>query len=233
MVSRKDASHESPYVIDNVGKYQHELSLLLCGAKIRKYRANEVVCQEGEVADRFYFITKGRVRVSMSGPDGTEKIVAINDKGTLNGESSLDNRPYMMTAVTTEESELYVIENTHFVQCVRRCPEVAFMVLESVIGKARNLHSQVADLSLLKSKGRVAHILFKLAREIGTRTDDGIVIQKKITHETLAGLTGLARPTLTSVLGDLERSNVITKKNHRIIILDERKLLDVVDNIPD
>lgn len=224
---------DSSYMIDTVRKYQRELALLLSGSPIRRYQAGEVVFTQGETGHRFYFIKKGRVMITICGGDGAEKIMSIHDSNTFVGDTSLDQYPYAATAVTLQESELYVIERTHFEFCVKSYPEVAFMILESVIRKARNALLQVGDLSLRNARGRVAHTLIKLSDEIGTETDDGIVIQKKITHETLAGLTGLARPTLTSVLNDLERSNVITKRNHHIIIIDKKRLSNMVDNILD
>ncbi len=51
-----------------------------------------------------------------------------------------------------------------------------------------------------------------------------------MSHETLAGLTGLARPTLTSLLNDFEKSGIIKKKNRRLIIIQKQKLSDIIDN---
>jgi CRP/FNR family transcriptional regulator, cyclic AMP receptor protein len=224
---------DSPYVVDTVKKYQRELSLLLSGLRIRKYHASEVVFLKGEVNHRFYFIKKGRVQLLIQGPYGTDKIMAIHGSNTFLADVTLDGYPNVATAVTLEESELYMIEKRHFESCVKRYPEVAFMVLESVARKARHAALQIGDLSLLPAKGRVAHILIMLSYEIGTETLDGITIQERITHETLAGLTGLARPTLTSVLSDFKRSNAITMRNHRVIIIDRQKLLGFVENLPE
>ncbi len=222
---------DSPYVVDTVGKYRNELALLLSGLSIRKYQPNEIVFHQGERGDKFFFIEKGRVVATISSSDGTEKIVAIHDANTFIGDTALDRYPYVATAVAVQESDLYVIEMSYFESSVKRHPEVAFMILESVIRKARNAALQVADLSLRSARGRVAHVLIKLSDEIGARTADGIMIEKKITHETLAGLTGLARPTLTGVLNDLERSNIILQKNHRVVILNRERLSNVVDNL--
>jgi CRP-like cAMP-binding protein len=52
-----------------------------------------------------------------------------------------------------------------------------------------------------------------------------------MTHETLAGLTGLARPTLSSVLSKLVGQGAITIKNHRLVILDKERLADIADDI--
>lgn len=223
---------DSPYVIGRPGKFEKELVLLLSGLKPRTYRANEVVYTKGEVDGRFYFIKRGKIQVTMSGPDGSEKIVAIHENDTFLGELALDGYPNVATAVTLEESELYVITKRHFELCARRHPEVALMILESVIRKARNAAFQIGYLSLLNAKGRVAHMLLTLAHEIGTETEEGVAIGKRITHETLAGLTGLARPTLTSVLKELERANLIKTRMRTVILVDRQGLADVVESVP-
>jgi CRP/FNR family cyclic AMP-dependent transcriptional regulator len=232
-VDKKGAGYlrDAPYMVGSVEKYSHELSLLLHGLKIRRYRSNEVIFRQGEVSDRFYFIKEGAVQVTMSGPDGAEKIVAIQESNTFSNDTCLDGYPSLATVVALEDSEVYVITKAHFESCVRSCPTVALMILESVIRKARVNAFQVGYLSLLNAKGRVAHVLLTLAHEIGTATEEGIVIGRRITHETLAGLTGLARPTLTSVLNDLERSKMIKTKNRTMIIVDRQGLAGAVESM--
>lgn len=222
---------DSPYVVGRPGKFEKELALLLSGLKVRKYHANEVVYTKGEVDRRFYFINSGKVQVTMSGPDGSEKIVAIHESNTFLGELGLDEYPNVATAVTLEESEIYLIKKSHFESCARIHPEVALMILESVIRKARNAAFQIGYLSLLNAKGRVAHMLLTLAHEIGAQTEEGIAIGKRITHETLAGLTGLARPTLTSALKELERAKMIKTRKRTLILVDKQGLADVVENV--
>ena len=223
---------DSPYVVGRPGQFETELSLLLSGLIPRTYRANEVVYTKGEVDRRFYFINSGKVQVTMSGPDGSEKIIAIHERGTFLGELGLDGYPNVATAVTLEESEIYLITKDRFELCARKHPEVALMILESVIRKARNAAFQIGYLSLLNAKGRVAHMLLTLAHEIGTETDEGVAIGKRITHETLAGLTGLARPTLTSVLKELERAGLIKTRQRTVILIDRPGLAELVESVP-
>jgi CRP/FNR family transcriptional regulator, cyclic AMP receptor protein len=233
VVHEKDAGYlrDAPYMVGSVEKYSHELSLLLHGSKIRTYRANEVIFRQGEVSDRFYFIKEGTVQVTISGPDGAEKIAAIQERGTFSNDTSLDGYPSLATVVALEDSEIYVITKAHFESCVKTCPTVALMILESVIRKARINAFQVGYLSLLNAKGRVAQVLLTLAHEIGTESEEGIVIGRRITHETLAGLTGLARPTLTSALNDLERSKMIKTRNRTMIIIDMQGLAEAMEKI--
>jgi len=223
---------DSPYIVDTVSRYKNELGLLLSGATLRRYPPQSVIFRKGEVNDRFYFIKSGKVQVTMSGPDGAEKIVAIQESNTFSNEIGLDGYPSVATAVALEDSELYVIKKAHFQRCVRNNPSVALMILDSVIRKARNAAFQIGYLSLLNAKGRVAHMLLTLAHEIGTETDEGVAIGKRITHETLAGLTGLARPTLTSVLKELERAGLIKTRQRTVILIDRPGLAELVESVP-
>jgi len=222
---------DAPYLVGSLEKYSHELSLLLDGSKIRKYRANEVIFRQGEVSDRFYFIKEGTVQVTISGPDGSEKIAAIQERNTFANDTGLDGYPSLATVVALEDSEIYVITKAHFESCVKACPTAAFMILESVIRKARVNAFQVGYLSLLNAKERVARVLLTLAHEIGTESEEGIVIGRRITHETLAGLTGLARPTLTSAINDLEKAKTIKTKNRTMIIIDRQGLAEAAGNV--
>ena len=76
----------------------------------------------------------------------------------------------------------------------------------------RLLAFQVEDLSFLDAQKRVVHILLTLVNGLGVKTEEGLHIQKRITHDDIARLTGLSRVTVTNILNYLERLNLIMKK---------------------
>jgi CRP-like cAMP-binding protein len=230
---KREPSLGSAYVTDTVSEYQRELSLLLSGSPIRRCKPGEIIFAQGDVSNRFYFIKKGKFVATFSNPCGNVKIVAIHAENTFIGDTALGGHRYYATVAALEESELYVIEHAHFKSCAMKHPEVSFMIIDSLIRKARLAALQVEDLSLRKANQRVAHFLLELSNEIGREVDRGIAIEERMTHETLASLTGLARPTLTSVLGELAAQGAITTRDHRFIILDKKRLADIVGDISD
>jgi CRP/FNR family transcriptional regulator len=228
VAQQKGYLHDSPYVFGYLGKYSQKLALLLYGSQVRKCCPNEILFQHGEVSDHFYFIKTGKIKITLENADGLEKIVAIQECDTFAGDCTLDGFPYPWTAVALEESELHMIKKAWLQTCVRKSPDVALMVIESVIRKMRLLVLQVNDLSLRSASGRVANTLLALARDTGHENKDGLVINMRITHETLAGLTGLARPTVSAVLSSLQKLNIVMKKRETISILDIKQLLDII-----
>ncbi len=84
---------DSSYVIDHIGDFRKELSLLLAVGSRRMYQAGEIVYLQGEMSKAFYFLHKGKVKVSILREDGSEKTLAIQEGNTFFGESAACSRP--------------------------------------------------------------------------------------------------------------------------------------------
>jgi CRP/FNR family cyclic AMP-dependent transcriptional regulator len=162
--------------------------------------------------------------VSITNREGYEKILAICESQTFVGEHIMEHQTYGSTATALEDSELYAIDAKRFESLVIENPAIGLMMLRCVKRKLTFLALQIADLCFLTAEGRVAHALLELADRAGQKTPDGIAIPEKVTHETLANLTGLSRPTVTIVLNDLEKHNMLRKRRAFLLIVDREGL---------
>lgn len=222
-------SFDSPWVKDNIGDYREELERLLKFGRLGKYRSGQPVYIQGERSRHFYFLLKGRVKISIFREDGSEKILAIQEGNTFFGESAaVDDQPYFATATVLEASEIYSIHRDHLLQMLRETPSIAFLLMCALIRKMRLLAFQVEDLSFLDAQKRVVHILLKLVHELGVEKGEGLHIQKRITHDDLARLTGLSRVTVTNVLNYLEKLSILEKRRCSLTILDHERLLNLL-----
>jgi CRP/FNR family transcriptional regulator len=222
---------DSPWVKDNIGQYQLELKKLLKSSNPKKYKANQVVYIQGERSQRFYFLRKGKVKISIFREDGSEKILAIQEDNTFFGESAaFDDQPYFATATILEPSEVYHIHRDDLLKMVKKMPSIASMLICALIRKMRLLAFQVEDLSFLDAQKRIVHILLTLGLELGVKKEEGLRIQKRITHNDVAQLTGLSRVTVTNVLNYLERLNLIKKSRCMLTLVDQEKLHNLLGN---
>ncbi|OPY78571.1 MAG: cAMP-activated global transcriptional regulator CRP [Syntrophorhabdus sp. PtaU1.Bin058] len=221
---------DSPYVIDNVGRYKDELELLLSIATIKRYGPGEIVYMQGERSKCFYFINKGKAKLSILKEDGSEKIIAIQENNTFFGESAAFDRYHNFSTVTTlEESELYVITIDSAERLIQQHPSVAFLIITTIARKVRLLGLQIENISFFDAQKRIAHILVKLSYQVGQDTHEGITIRKNITHEDIASLTGLSRVTATNTLNRFEKLKLIKKGRKMITIIDRDRLASFLD----
>lgn len=222
--------NNSPYIMDYFMDYPEEASLLLSISTTKDFMPGEIVYMENdENAGKFYIIESGKVKVSILRQDGSEKILGIQEKNTLFGETSaLDGRPYLATVTVLEKTRLRVITTEDFLDLVDKNPRVSGIMMGTFARVVRMLVLQIEDISFLGAHKRVAHMLYKLVNEIGQKTEKGIMISKKVTHEDIASLTNLSRVSVSLALNAFEESGILRKKRHMIEVFDMDKLKAIV-----
>jgi CRP/FNR family transcriptional regulator len=191
----------------------------------------EFIYFQGETGDAFFFIKKGKVKVSILKGDGSEKIIGIQENNTFFGEyAAFDRHPHFATAVALEPSEISRVPIDAARKVVEEHPEVAFLIINRIVRKFRSLCFQLEG-NFLDAQRRIARILISLGEEVGEQEPHGVTIRKGITHEDLANLTGLSRVRVTTILNNLQRANIITKKRGIVTIIDPAKLRNIIDGI--
>lgn len=226
----KDYLPDSPYLTDNLTQYPEELALLLSVSKVKECKPGELVYMQREKSKpQFYMIESGRVKISILKEDGSEKILAIQERNTFfSVASAFDGYPYFATATALERTRLQVIAVDDFFRLGKKYPKVPFMMIDVMARVIRFLAMQIEDLSLLNAQKRVAHMVFKLMCEVGEKTEGGIIIRKNLTHEDLASLTGLSRVSVSLALNKLEEQRILRKKRHIIEVTNVERLKSIM-----
>jgi CRP/FNR family transcriptional regulator len=225
---------DSPYVVWDPKGFEEELTLLLAASTTKTYGGGKIVYLQGEKSDAFFFVRKGRIKISILKEDGSETTIRIQESNTFFGEyAAFDGHPHFATAVAVEKSEISRLPLVAVESVIEAHPKVAFLIINRIIRKFRSLAFQVEDLAFLDAQHRIAHILMSLATEVGEQDAQGITIRKGMTHEDIAHLTGLSRVRVTTILNNLDRANIIRKKRGSLTIIDPAKLRNLLNRIPD
>jgi len=93
-----------------------------------------VLIQEGEAADCLYLVAVGRLRVSMRGGDGTERVIAELGRGEVVGELAvITNEPRSATVTALRDSEVFKLSTSAFAQLVEEYPEALREIATPVV----------------------------------------------------------------------------------------------------
>lgn len=76
--------------------------------------------------------------------------------------------------------------------------------------RLRSNIQRLENISLKSAQKQVAHQLIFMAEQFGTHSDDGLIIEVPLTHQTLAGILNLARETVTNSMLRLQEKGLIT-----------------------
>ena len=100
---------------------------------IRYFCKGNFIYQQEDKRDFLYFLTEGRVRVSVSSASGSEKILAIHEPGSFFGETAFfDELPSFTYAQALKDSTVVVLSKDQFTNMMKDDPDLAFNLFNSM-----------------------------------------------------------------------------------------------------
>ena len=164
-----------------------------------------MIYMEGDPAESFYVVHRGRVKISMLSSNGKEIIMEIIGPGEFFGELALvDDSPHATMAESLDDVLLYVYWKESFRNIMSR-PEFASGVARFIGSRLRRIERKVCDLVHKDVSARIIDLLIEMAGiNCDNRTNlDNILV--RLNHQDIAGLIGASRQAATIALNNLER----------------------------
>ncbi|MGD9902784.1 MAG: cyclic nucleotide-binding domain-containing protein [Vicinamibacterales bacterium] len=179
----------------------------------------------GDPSDLIFLLKSGAVRISSSGADGQESILAFLHPGDLFGELAMvDDAPRDHLATAHEDTVLCAINREMVVQLVQQVPTLGYRITKLMGLRLRRFRTRVQELLCKGAPERLAHTLLDLATECGVRDTRGVKLRIRLSQSDLGNLVGLARETVNIVLQDFRQRGLIEVDGRRIRIVDEAGL---------
>lgn len=205
---------------------EHLSTQLFAHAKHIKLASDEVLFLAGDPGDGCYRIEQGLLKVSIIGPSGTERILAILGAGSIVGElSMIDGKPRSASVSAVRDSELSFISRAAFEQFAAQHPEVYRHLVTLLAARLRDTDEVLAAGSFLPLKGRVARALLDLSEAFGQPVGQGrILIRQKVSQSDVAAMAGIARENVSRILNEWIRNKLITRLSGYYCLEDKSKL---------
>src|SRR6266550_859843 len=196
-----------------------ELASVAAVAKTRRYAKDDVIFHADENGDVFCLIREGQVKVTMISPEGKEIILSMLGPGDFFGEMALlDDEPRSATVIATEALEVVTIWRTDFLQILTENFSIAKKVLAELSKRLRNASNRIESLATMDVYGRLARFFLDLAAENGKSLDNGYVAVTRPTHQSIANMIGTSRETVSRLIHDLMRQNLLLSEGKTIYL---------------
>ncbi|MFT3845273.1 MAG: response regulator [Lacibacter sp.] len=194
---------------------------------VNKYRKKQTVYNEGNRAARLFYIVKGKVKTFKSNDDGKELVVGLYNEGDFLGYVALlEGSSYKETAEAMEDSELAIIPKADFDELMNSNPQVAQKFIQLLAKNVAEKEEHLLGLAYNSLRKKVADALMSLQRKY--KTGDGN-FSINISRENLASIAGTATESLIRTLGDFRTEKLIDIKDGNIVILNEKKLENLLN----
>jgi CRP/FNR family transcriptional regulator, cyclic AMP receptor protein len=202
-----------------IGLADEDIDELMAVAKRRTFRSGEVIFHRDDPGTVLYVIKEGKVKISLISAEGQEISLVVFGKGECFGEFAiLDGLPRSADAIALERVECFTLQRSEFHKAIAKNPKIAIQVMEVLSKRIRTTNQMVEDLIFLDVYGRVAKKLLELADAHGTRVNDGILIEVRLTQQELASMVGASRESVNKVMGYFTEKNFISSDKHKITL---------------
>ena len=196
----------------------------------RRFGPGQVIFHLGDPGGLLYLISRGKVKISHTTPEGQEVVLAILGPGDFFGELALlDDAPRSATAEALESTETWTLHREEFINYLLDNPDFALHVLQTLARHIRRLNVQLADIFFLDLPGRLARTLLHLADQYGDYTTDGTIINLSLTQTDLAEMTGATRVSINKALGRFRRAGWIRVTGRQVTLLDREALIGLTE----
>jgi CRP-like cAMP-binding protein len=115
---------------------------------------------------------------------------------------------------TVLEPVRVAVLDERFARVACKWPQLVAGIVSRTLRRSRWMAILLAISNLTRVDERVTALMWHLADRWGHVTPEGVVVPVPLTHDMIGRLVGAHRPSVTSALGDLGRSSVLTRREN-------------------
>jgi CRP/FNR family transcriptional regulator len=187
--------------------------------------AGAILFVEGQVSRGIFVLCSGQVKLSTTSREGKVLILKTAEAGEALGLSAaISGQGYEVTAETATPCRLAFVDRKSFLSLLQSNCEVGLHASECLSRDFQSAYRDIHDLVLTRtSAGKLARLL--LSHSPG---DDADLLKTQVhstmTHEEMAQRIGSSRETVTRLLSDLKRKQLIRAEGSTLVIRNRSAL---------
>jgi len=194
------------------------------GKTISKYRKDQIVFSQGQVADAVFYIQQGKVKLTVVSEQGKEAVVAILEPGQFFGEGCLNGHPLRVASTRAmDECVITRLEKATMIATIHNEPEFSELFMTYLLSRNSRIEEDLIDQLFNSSEKRLARLLLLLANFGKEGRPEPIV--GKFSQETLAEMIGTTRSRVSFFMNKFRKLGFI-EYNGRLEV--HNSLLNVV-----
>lgn len=191
--------------------------------KPKTYGENQMLYQQGDMAEYVYYLKSGRVKIYIASQSGYDKALTTLTQGSLFGKASFfDGTPRTSSAKALEVCEIIAIDKQLMSKIFQMQPDFAIELLEYLSKTIQMLSAHIDWITFVQADKRIARFMCE--------NYDPMVKTVAYTHEEIGEEIGVSRVTVSKILRQFRKYGWIDTKYRQINIKDLSALTEYADD---
>lgn len=175
------------------------------------------IVTQNERGNSLYLLVAGRVKISLTSPDGRELALNYLDAPSHFGEMSLvDSEPRSADVIACSDVELLTLDGKDLSKAIQLQPRLALSLIATLSRRLRQTITRLQDLAFHDATHRVMRVLLNIAT--AAYETRGVPVIVGFTHYEIATVAGTSRETASRVISQLAKEEVLATRGRRIVV---------------
>lgn len=201
------------------GLDRHEIDEILGIVTTQGFEPGSYVFRPGDPRDQLYLLHHGQVKTYVLSQEGYEKIMHIFLPGDAFGDLLLpttnEDLPW---AQALDDVVVSWVDEPAFERLIQMFPELCMNLFRHIATHHTVDMRRTESLIHTKASHRLVQTLLLLGDRLGQGGADRFELDPGLTHEDLANLIGVSRPTVSASISRLRRQGVLHGQGRCLII---------------
>ena len=184
------------------------------------------IYQPGDLSGEIYFLVKGAVKISTHSDDGKEVIKTLIHPQAMFGELGLigEVKRKDFAQALKEEVHYYALKISDFKRLMHGNQILSDRVMELFGSRLRSAENKLESLIFKDARTRIIDFIKDAMNQRGRRIGYEMLLKHSLTHQDIANITCTSRQTVTLVLNELRKSDLIYFNRGKILVRDMARL---------
>ena len=182
------------------------------------YPANATLLVGGQIPRGVYIACSGRAKLSVEARDGKTIILKIaGDRQVLGLSAVVSGGPSLITVTTIELCQIKFVERDSFLRLIEHDSHAALGCATMLAREVTTSFDDVYELLLARSSTeKLARLLLSWVADEPRNRE--LRVSTEFTHEEIAQMIGSSRETVTRLLSDMKRKDLIRLEGATLVI---------------
>ena len=222
------AGPEAVQYLINAATGKDTLQSFTEGRNTNTYKRKQPVYSEGNHPHGLFFVMSGKVKTYKANENGKELVTDLFNAGDFLGHIALlQGSVYRDTAEALEDTELAIIPKEDFMELIYNNAAITQKFIQMLAGNVADKESKLLGLAYNSLRKKVADAILLLQKKYDNNKHE--IFRIDISRENLATIAGTATESLIRTLGDFRDEKLIDIKEGAIIIINQKKLENLLN----
>ncbi|MFK8104369.1 MAG: Crp/Fnr family transcriptional regulator [Saprospiraceae bacterium] len=205
---------------------EEEMNFLTQAAEFKTVSKYGFIYLPDDISNSVFFLIKGTVKIGTHSDDGREVIKSIIHPTAMFGELGLvgEEKRKNFARAMNESAQLCILKVADFQRLMQSNHKLSLDIISIIGDRLRRAENRLESLIFKDARTRIIDFIKDCIGRRGRRIGYEMLLKHSLTQQDIANLTGTSRQTVTSVLNDLKKSDLIYFNRRSILVRDMARL---------